>query len=60
MTKMTPSDWLAGQRVRAHSTSKQELDDLRGIVERDLADGDHGGRLRRVSHFGHGPPHDDL
>ena len=29
---------LAGQRVRTHSTSRQELDDLRGVVERDLAD----------------------
>ena len=60
MTKMSWQTLLAGQRVRTHSTSKQELDDLRGVVERDLADGDHGGRLRRVSHFGCGPPHDDL
>lgn len=29
---------LASQRIRAHSTSKQELDDLRDVIERDLAD----------------------
>jgi len=29
---------LAGQKVRTHSTSKRELDDLRDVIERDLAD----------------------
>lgn len=29
---------MASQRLKTHSTSKQELDDLRAVVERDLAD----------------------
>lgn len=29
---------LASRKIRAHSTSKQELDDLRAVIERDLAD----------------------
>lgn len=29
---------MAAQKVRTHSTSKRELDDLRAVVERDLAD----------------------
>jgi hypothetical protein len=29
---------LANQRIKAHVTSKQELDDLRAVVERDLTD----------------------
>ena len=29
---------LTSQRLKTHSTSKQELDDLRAVVERDLAD----------------------
>ena len=28
---------LAGQRVKTHSTSKREPDDLRDVIERDLA-----------------------
>lgn len=29
---------MTGQRIRTHSTSRQELDDLRDVIERDLAD----------------------
>lgn len=29
---------LASQKIRTHATSKRELDDLRDVVERDLAD----------------------
>ncbi len=29
---------LASQRLRTHSTSKRELDDLRAVIERDLTD----------------------
>ena len=29
---------MASQRLRTHSTSKRELDDLRDVIERDLAD----------------------
>lgn len=29
---------LASQKIKTHATSKQELDDLRDVVERDLAD----------------------
>jgi hypothetical protein len=31
---------LAAGRIRPHTTSKQELDALRGVVERDLLDAD--------------------
>ena len=33
----------AAQKIRPHSTSKRELDDLRAVVERDLADAAIGG-----------------
>ena len=29
---------LTSQRLKTHSTSKQELDDLRDVIDRDLAD----------------------
>ena len=29
---------LANQKLKTHSTSKQELDDLRAVIERDLTD----------------------
>ncbi len=29
---------MAAQKIKNHSTSKRELDDLRAVVERDLAD----------------------
>lgn len=35
---MTWKQLLASNRVRTHTTSKQELDALRSIVERDLVD----------------------
>ncbi len=28
----------ASKKVKAHTTSKRELDDLRDVIERDLAD----------------------
>ena len=35
---MTWQQLLSLNRVRAHRTSKQELDDLRAVIERDLRD----------------------
>ena len=35
---MTWQDLLSAQRLRAHKTSPQEINDLRAVVERDLAD----------------------
>ena len=35
---MTWQQLLGANRVRAHRTSKQELDDLRGVIDRDLHD----------------------
>ena len=35
---MTWTELLAEKRVETHATSKQELDDLRGAVERNLRD----------------------
>lgn len=37
---VTWSQLLAQHRVQKHATSKQELDDLRAVVARDLADAD--------------------
>jgi hypothetical protein len=35
---MTWQQLLAERKVQRHTTSRQELDDLRAVVERDLAD----------------------
>ena len=42
---MTWKQLLASNRVRTHTTSKQELDGLRSIVERDLVDAGLAGLL---------------
>ena len=39
---MTWHDLLRTRRIQRHSTSKQELDALRAVVERDLKDGTAG------------------
>lgn len=38
MVSVSWQQLLAGNRVRAHTTNKQELDALRSVVERDLRD----------------------
>lgn len=38
MIRVTWKQLLASNRVRTHTTSKQEIDGLRSIVERDLVD----------------------
>jgi hypothetical protein len=40
VTNVSLNALLAANRIRAHATSKQELDALRALVERDLLDAD--------------------